>query len=285
MNELSEFIHEYTNFGLEVWTDRMNNHPNDVLDLPTSLLFRQVLEMSDAISELIGVGCINASQPLVRSLLDYYLQLAYLLKTDEKIKALFFLYHYNFKKYNKLIKMTNPDSENSFDKKLKSDKTLQGFELDEKDAMLAQADIEKLMRTLNSEVNKPISEMYGKKQRKAWYEFLLGHHSMDILAKDLEETGLYEIFYRDLSEFSHGMDILHTNMKLIAQDRWSLIALRDVRNVKNVVDIAVLVLEKSILKFLMVKISNIDKYKIKGFELAQRAKNLREHNFVFDEQG
>jgi Family of unknown function (DUF5677) len=285
LKELSEFIYEYTNFGLEIWTDRLNNNVNDVLDLPANVLFRQVLEMSDAISELVKAGCINASQSLIRSSLDCYLQLAYLLKSDEKNKAMFFHYHYNLKKYNKLTRMINPEKENSFDKKLKSDKVLQGFELDTEETEFAKRDLEKLAKTLKSDANKPIAEMYGEKQRKAWYELLLKHHAIDRLAEELEETGLYEIFYRDLSEFSHGSDILHTNMKLIAEDKWGLVALRDVSNIKNVVDITILILERSILKFLIAKIPDKDKFKLKGFELVQRAQTLREHNYVFDEQG
>lgn len=53
--------------------------------------------MSDAIQELIKVGCVNASKPLVRSLLEFYFQLAYLLKDNEERKALQFLYHYHIR--------------------------------------------------------------------------------------------------------------------------------------------------------------------------------------------
>lgn len=285
LNELSEFMYEYTDYGLEIWTDRLNNNVNDVLDLPANLLFRQVLEMSDAISELIKVGGINASQPLIRSSLDCYLQLSYLLKSDEKNKAMFFHYHYNLKRYNKLIRMISPEKENSLNKKLKRDKVLQGFELNAEEAEFVKKDLKKLTNTLKSEINKPIAEMYGEKQRKAWYEFLLGHHAMDRLAEELEETGFYEIFYRDLSEFSHGSDILHTNMKLISDDKWGLLALRDISNLKNVVDVTILILEKSILKFLVAKISEKDKFFRKGFDLAQKAQKLRDHTYIFDEHG
>jgi hypothetical protein len=285
LKELSDFVREYTDFGLEIWTDRLCNHSNEVLDLPANLLFRQVLEMSDAISQLIEIGCINASKPLIRSSLDCYLQLAYMLKDDEKSKALFFLYHYNLKKYNKLNRMVNPEQDNSFDKKLKVDRILKGFELAGNELELAKADIIKLKKTLDSDENKKIIEMYGTKQRGAWYECLLGQHTIERLARELEEPGLYEIFYRDLSEFSHGTDIVHTNMKLISDDQWGLLALRDISDIKNVVDTTILVLEKATSIFLKSKISYQSKFIIKGFQFTDRAKRLREHNFTFDEQG
>jgi hypothetical protein len=48
LKELSSFIKDYTDFGLKIWVERLTNCTNDTLDLPANLLFRQVLEMSDA---------------------------------------------------------------------------------------------------------------------------------------------------------------------------------------------------------------------------------------------
>jgi hypothetical protein len=271
LKELSSFIKEYTDFGLEIWVERLKNYTNETLDLSANLLFRQILEMTDAISELIGIGCINASKPMIRSSLDCYLQLAYLLKDNEEKKASFFLYHYNLKKYNKLVRMMFPERDNSFNNKLLKDKNLKGFELSEKEWELAKIDLENLKAILDSEENKMTANEYCSKNRKSWYESLLGFSTIEQLAIHLEEPGLYELFYRDLSEFSHGTDIVHNNLKLISENHWGLIALRDVRDLKNVVDTTILILEKSILIFLKSKISNLYKFK-KGLELADKAR-------------
>ncbi len=92
-------------------------------------------------------------------------------------------------------------------------------------------------------------------------------------------------FYRDLSEFSHGTDIIHNNIKVLSETHIGLIALRDVSDVKNLVDTAILILEKSIFIFLQAKVSDINKFKLKGFELVSSAKKLREYEFKFEEHG
>src|SRR6266542_2748706 len=90
-------------------------------------------------------------------------------------------------------------------------------------------------------------------------------------------------FYRDLSEFSHGTDIIHNNIKVLSETHIGLIALRDVSDVKNLVDTAILILEKSIFIFLQAKVSDINKFK--RFELVSSEKKLREYEFKFEEHG
>lgn len=92
---MSDLIKEFTDLGLEVWQERLFRYENKTNDLPSNLLFRQILEMGDAIFELVRVGCINATKPLLRTSIEYYFQLTYILKEDEEKKALHFLYHYH----------------------------------------------------------------------------------------------------------------------------------------------------------------------------------------------
>lgn len=278
LKELSEFIKEYTDFGLEIWVARLKNYDNETSDLPANLLFRQVLEMSDAISELIKVGCVNPSRPLIRSALDCYFQLAYLLKDNEEKKALLFLYHYNHKRSQKLDRMINPEKNNSFNNKLKKDKNLKGFELSNQELRLAKEDFKNLNIALNSKLNENTAQEYGMK-KKVWYESLIGGNTIEQLATCLEESGLYELLYRDLSEFSHGTDIIHNNMKVVSETHVGLIALRDISDIKSVVDTTILILERSIRIFFDVKIHSKKEFITKGLELAGRSIKLREREF------
>lgn len=84
---LSALIEGFTKTGLEMFENTMNSKEILKTDMASFLLFRQTLEMGDALSTLIKLGCVNASKPLVRTLLECYFQLAYLFKENEERKA------------------------------------------------------------------------------------------------------------------------------------------------------------------------------------------------------
>ena len=88
-------------------------HSKEILktDLASFLLFRQVLEIGDSLVVLIQSGCINASKPLIRSLLECYFQLAYVFKNNEDRKALQFLYHYETRLKDYYEKLAYPKKE------------------------------------------------------------------------------------------------------------------------------------------------------------------------------
>src|SRR5436189_5925868 len=84
---LSDLIKDFTDLGLEAWTKQLNDNENITTDLPANLLFRQILEASDGIYELVRVGCVNICKPLLRTCLECYWQLAFILMDDEERKA------------------------------------------------------------------------------------------------------------------------------------------------------------------------------------------------------
>src|SRR5688500_1109274 len=114
LSELSDLIKGFTANGIEMLIRMLKSKESLKTDLATNLLFRQTLEMGDAIQELIKVGCVNPSKPLLRSLLEFYFQLAYLLKDNEERKALQFLYHYQIRQKDYYIKLTFLKTDGSF---------------------------------------------------------------------------------------------------------------------------------------------------------------------------
>ena len=67
LSELSDSIKDFTVTGMEMLIERMNSKEILKTDLASFLLFRQTLEMGDALTVLIRTGYVNASKPLVRS--------------------------------------------------------------------------------------------------------------------------------------------------------------------------------------------------------------------------
>ena len=98
LSKLSDLIGRFAQTGIDMLTNTIDSKEIVKTDLASFLLFRQTLEMGDALSKLIEAGCINASKPLVRTLSEYYFQLAYLFNSDEERKSLQFLYHYEKRK-------------------------------------------------------------------------------------------------------------------------------------------------------------------------------------------
>ena len=113
LTNASKLIRDYTDLGLDLWMGVFVKNEDITYQLPSVLLFRQILESADSISELIKEGCVSSCKPLMRSALDCYLQFSFLIKDDEQRKASHFLYHYNKGKLNDLERVMYPSKKNS----------------------------------------------------------------------------------------------------------------------------------------------------------------------------
>ena len=157
LSELSVLINDYTETGMEMLTAQMNSKEILKTDLPSFLLFRQTLEMGDALSVLIKKGCVNASKPLIRSMLECYYQLAYLFENDTERKALQFLYHYEMRQREYYEKLSFPEKGGSYFEKLKKDKHLKGEDISDNQKKIYIENVAKIDITLNGDDNKEIS--------------------------------------------------------------------------------------------------------------------------------
>lgn len=281
LDELSSLIKEYTDFGLEIWQLRLNEYTNETIDLPSNLLFRQILEMSDAIAELVQVGCVNASKPLLRGAIEYYFQLIFILKDQTDKASLFFLYHYNKSKLSYLERILYDERLNSLNDKLKNDKVMPNIVLTESEKKAALKDYEALSQTIASNIYSDIRKEYGVKSIKKWFQVLIGSSKIEDLANRVEESALYQILYRDLSSFIHGEDILHTNWVSISSETIGLKALRDISEIKGIVDDIIIVIERAILFFIQYRIDSNKNYLIKLKPLMDRASQIRNKEIIF----
>jgi hypothetical protein len=191
----SILIRDYTDLGLNMWTSVFNENNDLTYQIPSVLLFRQILESTDSISELIKSGCIASCKPLLRSAVDCYLQFSFLLEKDQKKRAGHFLYHYNKKKLNDLERVLFPANKNSLNEKFSEDKLLNEINLTDEEISMAKIDHETLTSILNSDENIGFAEEYGNNKSKYWYSFFIKPANIEGLAKYLKEVALYEIIF------------------------------------------------------------------------------------------
>lgn len=254
--ESSDRIKNFTDFGLEVWIARLNQYENNTYDLPSNLLFRQILEAGDGIFELIKIGCVNTAKPLLRMSLDCYLQLAFLLENEKEKRAAHFLYHYNRNRFYYLERILNPENENSIAKKLKNDDIMNEVSLTDEEKEMALVDYGTLREILNSDENAEVAKEYGEKKRQVWYQVFINSPKIEDLAKTLRKSAMYEIIFRNLSSFIHGEDIIHSNVVFYPNEVVGLKSLRDTAQLNFVVTNTVIVLRRAILLFIESKMNS-----------------------------
>lgn len=270
----SALLKGFVTNGMEMLSERMNSKKTLRTDLASFLLFRQIMETGDAIGELIKIGCVNASKPLLRTLLECYCQLAYMFKDNEDRKALQFLYHYEIRKRDYYERLAYPKKGGSFFQKLKKDRLLQNEDIFQGQKQVYLNSINEITKTLNDQEYEPIKEEYSRTENKKgnketrkvgkvkyWYELFDGPSNTESVLMQLEEPALYEFPYRDCSAYSHGEDIVHSNLESNGEDTVGISALRDIRQFSTIVDPTINLIGKSFKLFIENKVENKDLYK------------------------
>ncbi len=150
VTEIADFIRNPTDIGHEMWLEKLNARESRKTEMASNLLFRQILEMGDAIQELIKVGCVNASKPLLRTLLECYFQFRYQIIDNEERKALLFFYHYEMRLKEYYRKLAFPKEGGSFFEKMKNDNLLKGSKFNKQRQNYID-NIKKIEQTLSSD--------------------------------------------------------------------------------------------------------------------------------------
>ncbi len=289
LSKVSDLISKFTKTGIEMLTNSMNSKEILKTDLASFLLFRQALEMGDALSIIIQVGCINASKPLVRTLLECYFQLAYLFNSDEERKSLQFLYHYEKRKKEYYKRLAFPEKGGSFFEKLKKDKYLNGDDISDDQKRIYAENVKKIDIVLNEEGNKLIAEEYTRVEKKKqnlksgksgkvsyWYELFDGPTSIEGISVQLNEAALYQFIYRNCSSYAHAEDIVHTNLEPFDEVSFKISPLRDLRQLLIVGNDILILIEHSIMLFLKNKVNDKKLYAEMLFPILQEKKKYTE---------
>jgi Family of unknown function (DUF5677) len=281
--KFSELIKDYSKIGMELINHRMNFKENLRTDYASCFLFRQIIETSDAISELIKIGVINASKPLLRTLLECYFQLSFLFQSDHDRKALQLMYHNEIRKKDYYENLAYSDKDGSFHQRLKNDKHLKGLDISQEQKEVYIDNIRKINETINvadyEEIKKEYdrietekSKLRGKQYKvKYWYELFDGPKNAERIMIKLKEVALYEFIYRECSAYSHGEDIIHPNLEPKDEDSLGISAFRDIRQLSTIANNAIMLIERSCLLFLKNKIDEPKAFAERLFPFIKKA--------------
>jgi len=217
LDKASDKIDEMVAFGAQILAWELGKKGDDT-DLPPILFLRNLLENADAIGILIRHSSIEPCKILLRTALENYCSIEYLVQDPAKSKqrALCFMV-WNYVEHGKWLIKSDKTSREFRELKANylKDKLMKNSEpLIVEDAKTKILGLEEL---LNTEPYKMIKEEYdlkhSKKRNPAWYSLYGGPDSVSGLALNVELPALYEVLYRGWSHSTHGNNIIQGKLK------------------------------------------------------------------------
>lgn len=212
LNEFSSWIDEIVNFGSNLVSWDIQNAQGEEEVLPPILFLRNFLEYNDACSILIKHSSTEPCNSLLRTMLENFLCLEYLLEKETQQRSLCFLFWNANLNRQILLSMDGKSGPYlKLEKAFKNDKVF----YDQKP--FVQSDIELRIannhKLLNNLKYKPILDEYDKtkkrlKRKPVWYSLYDGPENVEKLANRLGFNAFYEILYRQLSSSTHGTSII-----------------------------------------------------------------------------
>jgi Family of unknown function (DUF5677) len=208
------------------------------------MMLRHILELLDAVAILVRQSSIDPCKTLLRSILETFLQLEYMLERNTQERALSFLvWHYH--QQLKLANKANPadPSYAQFAQKLRADKsTSSGIappvidKLDDHLHNLAQ--LLQLPLYAAAEAEYQHLAATGAKIRN-WYQLFGNLNSFEQLANALNRQAFYEVLYRGWSGPTHGTDIMQNKLSASATGQAEIVQIRFVKDAQMVTHYAV----------------------------------------------
>ncbi|WP_419857815.1 DUF5677 domain-containing protein [Candidatus Palauibacter irciniicola] len=182
-------------------------------------LFRQIIELADAVEILLSHACVAPSKPLLRSMFEAMLSLQYQLE-DEASETRRTLSWVHADVYQR-----RRSSERIRDREL-TDRILEGMPDD------ALKDTERHIQAMTAFLNKPhmkeVVDAYAahSHRRPRWYSLFGGPQTLRDLAKHLGWLDFYDIKYREWSTMLHAQGPLQEVMRPAGKKQVSMRGLR-----------------------------------------------------------
>ena len=217
LNEASNLIEEIVNCGTHLFVSIIQKKENasDDSSLTISALFRHCLDSVDAISILVRQGAFDSSEPILRSLLETFLGLEYVLEKDTFRRALSYQVCYAHAR----IKMHEQlDSQSEVGIKFRElfkkdtsidDITIPDFNVSTTISKLKNA----LLRPEIEEVEAEYQRLKGNGKRFSWFTLFDGPKNVKELADRLQRPAMYELLYRQWSNGVHASDAIENFRK------------------------------------------------------------------------
>lgn len=285
LDYLSNGIEKIVNFGTHLidWYIENTNNEHGDKHLPTLLFLRNFVELVDSSTILIRKSSIDPCKVILRSILETYFNLEYLLKENSEQRAYCFLGWHSMQKlkfYRKLDKKKQEGKQLA--SQIKKDKTSQNFEFG--NIPFLEEAIKNLESLFNKEEYVPIMQELNRLKQNGeknpiWYRLFNGPRNIVELANEIKLSGLYELLYRFWSDSSHGVDILDGKIIRNNEDGIDIYQIRfpkDAQIVSNyIASISIMVYKLIIYKKLVHKKNDFETWylSIKKFYLSLSSEN------------
>ena len=225
LDKFSLWIEEIVNFGshLVLWDIEASKGEEEIL--PPILFLRNYLEYTDACSILVKQSSIEPCNTIIRTLLENFLSLEYLLEEKNNERSLCFIVWNAFENRQLLLSM---DGKSESYKKIQAAFKKDKFFRNQKAIVFPGIDLriknnEELLKL--EKYKSTVREYYRTKnssnKNPNWYSLYNGPRTIEQLADRLGFNSYYEILYRGFSSSTHGTAVIQgkiTKNKLFGVD-------------------------------------------------------------------
>lgn len=228
-----------------------------IQELPSLLNLKELAGLAKSINHIISNDSIDGVPQLLRSMIEHYFHLLYLLEKDFDVRGLQFLFFYYKKKEEEYRRLKNNTIENSkFKAKINQDGNINidWKKLEIEDDVIAT--LESLEETINAKGYRPFLEYYNNSKphaKKYWFSLLDGPLNIEKLAERLKMTAQYEYFYRLWSGSIHAWNIVNKNLDLSNEELVVIKSFQNLDGADIMIDHSIQLLRSSIMEYVRVR--------------------------------
>lgn len=212
----------------------------DGTDIAALALYRQIVEMTDALEPLISECCIEASVPLIRSTFEALISIEYILQDEEEYlhrsHAWLVSYYYHLLDICDRLDPSTGKGKNFREKSLKTDKAFGRVRLP--DPQIVKADKEFITEVVLKDPNlqDAIKEYQSKRRNQRhpkWHCLFDGPADLYGLACEVGRGAEHDLIYRLWSRYCHAGD------PSPLMDGNNIKKIRDPKEIKNAINYSI----------------------------------------------
>lgn len=236
--KFSRLINDAVNFGTYLMKGDAEKHRTGDENLPPVLFLRNILDLGDAISVLIQKSSTDSGKILLRSLLENFCGLEYMLKADMNRRALCYILwytHKNLKLYDKLN--SSSPAGKQFIKEIKKDDLLGNSHglVDPRGLIAAIQNLESLLKKpWYVSIEAEYQRVHAQQKNPPWYTLFGGPENIEQLARNLSHRASYDFFYRSFSVSVHATEVLDSKLVSNPDGTVSIVQLRILKEAQSV---------------------------------------------------
>ncbi len=242
VSQFADLLDETVNLGTNIFASDMHPASNGEENIAPTMLFRHFVDLLDSISILTRAATADPSKVLLRAAFEVLLNLEYLFEKDTHKRAVTYLFCDILNQIKVLEKLDpSTDTGKAFKALFATTKnvaqTRSGNSKNIRDQINRKWAV--LQQPRYTDIFSTYVEFKKNKVRKTpWYRYDSQHSSIEQLAKHLNRSGMYELYYRKWSGSTHGTDVYLGKVSNNICEGVDIIGLRSPKDLQEVTQIA-----------------------------------------------